>query len=99
VRDALEGKARRALSSWLGVVSTGPAARRGGTRLALVTANGQPPVAAHSPDSETALRRHTLQVPHGFGGKIAPTVVFQDPSHCPRDLDRGKLPANGPMTA
>jgi RNA polymerase sigma-70 factor (ECF subfamily) len=52
-------------------------ARRGiGWRMVPLEANGQPAVAAYTPDH----RLHTLQVFTVRGGKITHTVVFQDPA-------------------
>jgi RNA polymerase sigma-70 factor (ECF subfamily) len=51
--------------------------RRGvGWHMVPASANGQPAVAAYTPDH----RLHTLQVFTVVGGKIAHTVVFQDPA-------------------
>jgi RNA polymerase sigma-70 factor, ECF subfamily len=47
-----------------------------GWRMLPITANGQPAVAAYTPDH----RLHTLQVFTVTDGKIAHTVVFQDPA-------------------
>jgi RNA polymerase sigma-70 factor (ECF subfamily) len=47
-----------------------------GWRMVPTSANGQPAVAAYSPDQ----RLHTLQVFTVVDGKIAHTVVFQDPA-------------------
>ncbi|WP_246106626.1 hypothetical protein [Pseudonocardia kunmingensis] len=43
-------------------------------------ANGRPAVAAYAPDPDGGHRLHTLQVFTVTGGKIAHTVVFQDPA-------------------
>lgn len=47
-----------------------------GWRMLPTAANGQPAVAAYAPDGKL----HTLQVFTVVGGKIAHTVVFQDPA-------------------
>lgn len=51
-----------------------------GWRMIPTSANGQPAVAAYAPDPEDGHRLHTLQVFTVIGGKIAHTVVFQDPA-------------------
>jgi RNA polymerase sigma-70 factor, ECF subfamily len=51
-----------------------------GWRMVPTAANGQPAVAAYAPDPDGGHRLHTLQVFTVIGGKIAHTVVFQDPS-------------------
>ncbi|HEV8557829.1 MAG TPA: sigma-70 family RNA polymerase sigma factor [Actinophytocola sp.] len=56
------------------------AMRGGGWRLVPAAANGQPAVAAYAPDPAGGHRLHTLQVFTVTGGKIAHTVVFQDPA-------------------
>jgi RNA polymerase sigma-70 factor (ECF subfamily) len=43
-------------------------------------ANCQPAVAAYAPDPDGGYRLHTLQVFTVTGGRIARTVVFQDPA-------------------
>jgi RNA polymerase sigma-70 factor, ECF subfamily len=56
------------------------AMRGTGWRMIPTAANGQPAVAAYAPDPEAGHRLHTLQVFTVAGGKIAHTVVFQDPA-------------------
>jgi RNA polymerase sigma-70 factor (ECF subfamily) len=51
-----------------------------GWRMVPTAANGQPAVAAYAPDPDGGHRLHTLQVFTVIGGKIARTVVFQDPA-------------------
>ncbi|HEX6353850.1 sigma-70 family RNA polymerase sigma factor [Actinophytocola sp.] len=51
-----------------------------GWRMVPTGANGQPAVAAYAPDPDGTLRLHTVQVFTVTGGKIAHTVVFQDPA-------------------
>ena len=51
-----------------------------GWRMVPTAANGQPAVAAYAPDPDGGHRLHTLQVFSVIGGKIARTVVFQDPA-------------------
>ena len=55
------------------------AMRGTGWRMVLTRANGQPAVAAYAPEPDGGHRLHTLQVFTVTGGKIAHTVVFQDP--------------------
>jgi len=51
-----------------------------GWRMVSTSANGQPAVAAYAPDPDGGHRLHTLQVFAVSQGKIAHTVVFQDPA-------------------
>ena len=51
-----------------------------GWRMVPTAANGQPAVAAYAPEPDGRHRLHTLQVFTVTGGKIAHTVVFQDPA-------------------
>jgi RNA polymerase sigma-70 factor (ECF subfamily) len=51
-----------------------------GWRMVATAANGQPAVAAYAPAPDDGHRLHTLQVFTVTGGKIAHTVVFQDPA-------------------
>ncbi len=51
-----------------------------GWRMVPTAANGQPAVAAYAPDPDGGHRLHTLQVFTVVEGKIAHTVVFQDPA-------------------
>jgi RNA polymerase sigma-70 factor (ECF subfamily) len=51
-----------------------------GWRMVSTSANGQPAVAAYAPDADGGHRLHTLQVFAVRQGKIAHTVVFQDPA-------------------
>jgi RNA polymerase sigma-70 factor (ECF subfamily) len=51
-----------------------------GWRMVPTSANGQPAVAAYAPDPDDGHRLHTLQVFIVRQGKIAHTVVFQDPA-------------------
>jgi RNA polymerase sigma-70 factor, ECF subfamily len=51
-----------------------------GWRMTPTAANGQPAVAAYAPDPDGGHRLHTLQVFAVVGGRIAHTVVFQDPA-------------------
>ncbi|MBP2327947.1 RNA polymerase sigma-70 factor (ECF subfamily) [Kibdelosporangium banguiense] len=51
-----------------------------GWRMTPTAANGQPAVAAYAPDPDGGHRLHTLQVFTVTEGKIAHTVVFQDPA-------------------
>jgi RNA polymerase sigma-70 factor, ECF subfamily len=51
-----------------------------GWRMVPTSANGQPAVAAYAPDPDDGHRLHTLQVFTVRQGKIAHTVVFQDPA-------------------
>ena len=56
------------------------AMRGAGWRMTPTAANGQPAVAAFAPDPGGGHRLHTLQVFTVHSGKIAHTVVFQDPA-------------------
>ncbi|WP_405879762.1 sigma-70 family RNA polymerase sigma factor [Streptomyces sp. NBC_01384] len=51
-----------------------------GWAVRLLTANGQPALAAYAPEPGGGQRLHTLQVLTVTGGRIAHNVVFADPS-------------------
>jgi RNA polymerase sigma-70 factor, ECF subfamily len=55
------------------------ALRGGGWRMLATSANGQPALAAYSPDDTGVLRLHTLQVLTVGAEGITRNVVFQDP--------------------
>jgi RNA polymerase sigma-70 factor (ECF subfamily) len=53
--------------------------RGAGWAMRLLTANGQPALAAYAPDPGGGHRLHTLQVFTVTGGRVAHNVVFADP--------------------
>ena len=68
-----------------------------GWAVRVLTANGQPALAAYAPDPAGALRLHSLQVLAVVHGRVATNVVFADTSsldafELPQEIARDKVP-------